>query len=228
MQMSHPSAGLAALLVAGLLAGCSTARVGGIDTTNRHVAAMERITAQRLMATLDEFEGVALLSIGKAGLVGFGVLGFSGTVFVKDAETGQFGPPSFIGASGPSVGLVYGGVNLVDCLLLFRKRADAVALAKRPAAVNFTNEASFAVWGRKSMTVPGGRCFSDGAGLSLGAVELELVFGGPNRGLHRNLYAEDATVDRIHDGSVTVPAELADAIARVNALMGTAGSRSER
>jgi hypothetical protein len=211
---------IVAVLAAYVLTGCSSARTGGIRSANRHVAMMEKITEQRLMGELGDFEGVALLSIGKAGLVGFGVLGWKGTVFVKDPGTGRFGPPSFIGAAGPSVGLAYAGINWVDCLLLFRSREDAVALAKRVAALNFTNEASFLLWGRKSMTVRGGRCFSDGGGVSLGAIELELLVGGPNTGLHHRLYADGTTVEQIHAGGVTVPPELADAIARVNAVMG--------
>lgn len=207
------------LLMLAVVTGCATSRNAGVNTAVRHIGAMERIADNRSLYKLSDYEGAALLSLGKAGAVGFGVMGWSASVYVKDPVKQEFGPPSFVNAGGFSVGLAYGGLNAVDCLILFRNREDAINFAKRRANLNFTNEASFLAWGRKQMTVPGGKSFSDGAGLALGAIELELLFGGPRKSLHGNMYEKGATVDKILLGDVVIPEELKAGLEKLNLLM---------
>ena len=206
-------------LMLATITGCATSRTAGINTANSHIGAMERIANNHNLYRLSDYEGAALLSLGKAGAVGFGVMGWSASVYVKDPVKKEFGPPSFVNAGGISAGLAYGGLNAVDCLLLFRNRQDAINFAKRSANFNFSNEASFLAWGRKQMTVPGGNSFSDGAGLALGAIELELLFGGPRDSLHENMYGKGATVDKILLGDVTIPDDLKVGMEKLNLLM---------
>lgn len=202
-----------------MFAGCATSRTAGINTAIDHIGAMERIANNRNLYHLSDYEGVALLSLCKVGAVGFGVMGWSASVYVKDPVKKEFGPPSFVNAGGGSVGLAYGILDVVDCLLLFRNRDDAIKFAKRTVNFNFSNEASFLVWGRKQMTVPGANSYSDGAGLCLGAIELELLFGGPSNSLHENMYQKDATVDKILVGDVVIPEELKAGLEKLNVLM---------
>lgn len=206
-------------LLMSTLVGCATGRTGGINTAIRHIDLIETIANKDNIYHLSDYEGVALLSLGKAGAVGFGALGASGSVYVRDAATKAFGPPSFLGYGGVSAGLAYGGLNVVDTLLLFRHREDAANFAKRAGAVNFSNEASFLAWGAKQMTIPGASSHSDGAGLALGALELEFLIGGPRNGLNRDVYNVDAHVDKILAGDVTVPQEMKTALAKLNVLM---------
>lgn len=206
-------------LLLSTLVGCATGRTGGINTAIKHIDMIETIANADSIYRLSDYEGVALLSLGKAGAVGFGAIGASGTVYVRDAGTKAFGPPSFLGYGGVSAGLAFGGLNVVDTLLLFRHREDALNFAKRQGAVNFSNEASFLAWGAKQMTIPGAVSYSDGAGLSLGALELEFLVGGPRDGLNKDVYSVDAKVDRILTGDVTVPQELKVALAKLNVLM---------
>lgn len=200
------------------MTGCATSRMAGIDTTRTHVNRMETILHNRDVYHLSDYEGVALLRLGKVGAVGFGAIGTTASVYVRNLETKDFGPPSFVSYGGISAGLAYGGLNIVDCVLLFRNREDAIKFAKRSVAANFSNEASFLMWGRKQMTIPGARSFSDGAGLALGAIELELVVGGSRDSLHKNMYQVDS-VDKILLGDVAVPEELKEALDKLNVLM---------
>jgi len=209
---------VAMVLLASLVSGCATSRRAGIRTATRHVSAIEKIAADRHVKLAD-FEGVALVSLGKLGAFGLGVMGKGASVYLKQQDTSRFGPPAFVSYGGVSAGLAYVGVNFADCLILFEKREDAERFAKRSIDFNFSNEASLLIWGRKQMTVPGGMSASDGAGLSVGAIELELLFGGKRKRLHRNLYQADATVDRVLVGDVTIPEELRIALDRLNALM---------
>ena len=202
-----------------IVSGCATTRQSGIDTANKHVDKIERIASQRFMNDFSKFDGVGLISLGKAGALGLGGVGWKGTIFVRDPETGRFGPPSFIGSGGFSVGLIYAGITAVDCLLLFLNREDAIDFAKRKTNINFTNEATFGIWGRKQMTTSKGQFFSDGAGLSVGAIELEFLFGGPLDKLHKNLYHDSVTVEQILNGDVAVPKDIADVLERLNLLM---------
>ncbi|MDD5706983.1 MAG: hypothetical protein PHR35_13755 [Kiritimatiellae bacterium] len=206
-------------LVLATLTGCATSRTAGINTANRHIRAIETIANNHDLYRMSDYEGAALLWLGKAGAVGFGALGWSASVYVKDPVKKEFGPPSFINAGGVSVGLAYGGLNSVDCLILFRNRQDAINFAKRSAHFNFSNEATFLAWGRKQMTVPGGKSFSNGAGLALGAIELELLFGGPRNSLHENIYGKGATVEKILLGDVTIPEDLKSGLEQLNLLM---------
>lgn len=210
---------VALLVIAVVAAGCATSRAAGIRTATAHVDAIEDIAKKRQMGGFSEYEGVALVTLGKAGAMGFGLMGASVTVFARDPKTRDFGPPSFVNYVGPSIGLGYGGVDVADCLVLFKQRKDAERLAKRGIGLNFSNEVSFVVWGRKQMTIPGGKSFSDGAGLCLGFIEFEFLFGGPRNSLHRNLYSPDATPDKILSGAVAVPPELKPAMQKLNAVM---------
>ena len=202
-----------------IVSGCATTRQSGIDTATKHIDKMERIANQRFMNDFSKFDGVGLISLGKAGALGIGGVGWKGTVFVRDQDTGQFGPPSFIGSGGFSIGLAYAGITAVDCLLLFLNREDAIEFAKRKININFTNEATFGIWGRKQMTTSKARFFSDGAGLSVGAIELEFLFGGPLNKLHKNLYHDSVTVEQILNGEVAVPREIVDVLKKLNLLM---------
>jgi lipid-binding SYLF domain-containing protein len=206
-------------LVGVTVSGCATSRTAGVNTAINHIGAMERIANNHDLYRLSDYEGAALLSLGKAGAVGFGAMGWSASVYVKDPVKKEFGPPSFVNAGGVSAGLAYAGLNVVDWLLLFKHRDDAVNFAKRTAHANFSNEASFLVWGRKQMTVPCANSFSDGAGLALGAIELELLFGGPRESLHENMYQTGATVDKILQGEVVIPEELKAGLVKLNLLM---------
>jgi lipid-binding SYLF domain-containing protein len=207
------------LLIFAVLSGCSATRSSGINTALNDIASMERIANNHNLYGLYPYEGVALLSLGKAGAIGFGIIGWSASVFVKDPAKNEFGPPSFVDAGGFSIGLAYGVVTSADCLLLFNHREDAVNFAKKSANINFTNEANFLIWGRKQMTISGANSYSDGAGLSLGAVELEFLFGGPRDSMHENMYETGATVDKILAGDVAIPEELKPGLERLNRLM---------
>ncbi|BCG46682.1 hypothetical protein GEOBRER4_n1490 [Citrifermentans bremense] len=206
-------------LILVLFTGCATSRISGVDMATRDVAAIERISSNRGLSELSDIEGVALLSLVNGGMGGFGATGWSASVFVKDPVKKEFGPPSFLNAAGVTVGLGYLGVNNADCLLLFRKREDAVGFAKKSINFNFSNEASFLVWGRKQMTISDAESFSDGAGLSFGLIGLELLLGWRRDSLHEEMYQQGATVDTILSGEVAIPDELKPALAKLNLLM---------
>lgn len=206
-------------LLLALLTGCAGSRIAGINTASSDVDAMERIADNHELSQLSDYEGVALLSLGKAGMAGLGLTGWSASIFVKDPATKEFGPPSFLNAAGVSVGLGFLGINSVDCLLLFRSREDAKAFAKKSFNFNFSNEASFLFLGRKQMTISDAKSFSDGAGLSVGFIELEVLIGWRPDSLHEEMYQQGATVDKILLGKVTMPNELNAILAKLNLLM---------
>lgn len=129
----------------GLAAGCATSRTAGLNTAMNHVATIERIANNRHLYNLTDYQGVAVVSMGKLGAVGFGAMGWSSSVYVRDPASNAFGPPSFVNAGGASAGIAYGGLNVVNCLLLFRNREDAIRFAERSATANFSNEASLLV-----------------------------------------------------------------------------------
>ena len=199
--------------------GCASSRTAGIEAAVKDIEAIERISNNRRLYNLQEFEGVALLSLGKAGAFGIGVMGATASIYLKNPETDEFGAPSFVGYGGPSIGLLYGFIGAFDCLLLFKNREDVDKFSKKHGAFNFTNEASFMIWGRRQMTIPGALSYSDGAGLSVGAIEFEFLAGGPNDSLHGNMYGVDTTVDKILIGDVQIPEELKEALERLNVLM---------
>jgi hypothetical protein len=166
-----------------------------------------------------DYEGVALLTLVKGGVGGLGITDWTASVFVIDPVKKSFGPPSFVSASGFSIGFGYAGLNIADCLLLFRNREAAIRFASREKHFNYSHEASLLILGRKQMTVPGACSFSDGAGLCVGFVELEMLFGGPMKELHQNMYNEGATVEKILYGNVSIPDELKSALEKLNLLM---------
>jgi lipid-binding SYLF domain-containing protein len=202
-----------------LATGCSTSKSAGIHMATSDIETIETIAEKQDTLNLSDYEGVALLSLAKGGVSGFGITGWSASVFVKDPVKNIFGPPSFVSVSGLSVGVGYAGLNIVDCLLLFKNRDDAVKFASRETHFNFSNEASLLIWGRKQMTVPGALSASDGAGLCVGFVELELLFGGPRGSLHKNMYQEEATVEKILLGDVAIPEEIKGGLEKLNLLM---------
>jgi lipid-binding SYLF domain-containing protein len=211
---------IAMAVVALFASGCATSRTAGVNTAIRHINAIDKITEHRRIVKLSDFDGVALLTLAKVGAIGLGLESASASVYVRNPETKKFGPPAFVGYGGPSIGLLYAGLNLVDCVVLFKSREAAERFAKSGFVLNFSNEASLLIWGRKQMTISGARIkASDGAGLSLGAIELEFLFGGSRNRLHRNMYQADATVDKILVGDVTVPPELAKALEKLNIAM---------
>lgn len=199
--------------------GCS--REHGLSTSRSHIRSIKTILEPRarLGTRLDTFHGVALLRIVKAGVLGIGGQIAEATVYVRNPETGKFGPPAFAGYGGVSLGLVFGVLDIADCAILFEDRADAVAFAKRPIWVNFTNEASFFLWGAKQMTIRGGDSYSDGAGLCLGAIEGELYLGAAKSPLHKALYESDAPPEDILLGKVTIPKGLQASLDGLNKLM---------
>lgn len=205
------------VLVAAAFTGCASSRMSGVSMVNRHVASIETIAANRGL-TLDGYERIALFQLGKVGVYGVGGVGGTATVYVRDDDTQPFGPPTFVKLGGPSIRLGYAGLNLCDCLLLFRQKEAAIRFARSSSLVNFTHEAAFLNAGRKAMTVGGSTSFSDGAGLCLGFVELEFMVGGPQNALHKALYDVSAPVDKILLGDVTVPDDLKNAMERLNVL----------
>lgn len=202
-----------------LLTGCSTSRSTGINMATSDIKTIETIAKRQDTLNLADYEGVALLTLVKGGVGGLGITDWTASVFVKDPVKNVFGPPSFVDATGFSIGLGYAGVNIADCLLLFRKRDAAVKFASREKHFNYSHEASFLILGRKQMTVPGACSFSDGAGLCVGFVELEMLFGGPMKELHQNMYKEGATVEKILLGNVSMPDELKSGLEKLNLLM---------
>jgi lipid-binding SYLF domain-containing protein len=201
------------------LTGCSTSRSAGINMAISDIETIETIAKRQDTLSLADYEGVALLSLAKGGVSGCGITGWTASVFVKDPVKNIFGPPSFVDASGFSIGVGYAGLNIADCLLLFRKRDAAVKFASREKYFNYSHEASLLIWGRKQMTVPGAYSFSDGAGLCVGFVELEMLFGGPMESLHQNMYKDGATVEKILSGNVSIPDELKSGLEKLNLLM---------
>jgi lipid-binding SYLF domain-containing protein len=204
-------------LVAISMTGCVSSRYGAIDMVEEHVEAIETIAIDRSL-NLDYYEGIALFQMGKVGIWGLGAVGGTATIYLRDETTKAFGPPTFVGLGGPSIGIGYAGVNVVDCLLLFRRREAAIKFAERGGMVNFTHEAAFATAGRKAMKVPGAKSFSDGAGLCLGFIELEFLMGGPKEELHEDIYEVDTSVEKILLGEAGVPDDLKDALNRLNVL----------
>jgi len=200
-------------------AGCS--RSNSLAMAKSDVDSIETIMDNHHVRRPQKFEGVALMRIVKGGVFGIGFQVAEATVYVKNAETGEFGPPAFVGYGGASIGLVFGFADIVDCAIFFKDRDDAIAFAERTIWANFTNEASFAVWGRKQMTICGGESFSDGAGLCLGAIEGELYLGGPSPSRNDTVYEkDDVSPEEILTGKVTVPDELKPSISKLNAVMG--------
>ena len=216
---------LLSLMVA-FFTGCATSRTAGIDMASRDVAAIERIADNHDLSQLTDFEGVALLSLVKAGMGGFGATGWSASVFVKDPVKKEFGAPAFLNAAGVTVGLGYLGINNTDCLLLFRSREDAVGFAKKKVNFHFSNEVSFLFWGRKKMTIADAKSFSDGGGLSLGLLELELLAGWRPDMLHEEMYLQDE-VGKILSGEVVIPHDLEAPLAKLNLLMKRTPNRAE-
>jgi hypothetical protein len=202
-----------------IFTGCASSRTAGINTTISHIGRMERVADNHNLYDLaDHYEGIAMLSIYKAGIFGFAAQGWSASVYLKDPITKEFGPPSFVSDSGVS-GIIYAGLNAVDCLLLFKKRKNAIKFAKRPVVGNFSNEASLLAWGRKQMTVSGANSYSNGAGLAVGLIQLELLAGGSRNTLHENLYGEGSTVDKILVGAVVIPEEIKAELKNLNRRM---------
>lgn len=209
------------LLMLALLTGCSTRRSAGINKAISDIESMEEIADKYNLYNLSDYEGIALISLGKWALwyIGPAGMGWSASIYVKDPVTNEFGPPSFVSAGGISAGLAMIGVNAVDCLILFKNRDDAVNFAKRNVNFNLTSEASWLFWGYKIMTIPGGESYSDALGAAIGLIELELLFGGPRDTLHENMYGKDATVDKILLGDVIIPDDLNATLERLNLLM---------
>ena len=116
---------------------------------------------------------------------------------------------------------------MVDCMILFKDRRDAIKFASSKCIFNFRNEASFLPWGAKQMTIQGGNSFSDGAGLSVGFVELEMFVGGPRDSAHKNLYGEVA-VKKILLGEAGIPPELKESINQLNRFMSKPAARCSR
>jgi hypothetical protein len=202
-----------------LLSGCSTSRSTGINIATSDIKTIETIAKRQDALNLADYEGVALLTLVKGGVGGLGITDWTASVFVKDPVKNLFGPPSFVDATGFSIGLGYAGLNIADCLILFRKRDAAVKFASREKHFNYSHEASFLILGRKQMTVPGACSFSDGAGLCVGFVELEMLFGSPMDEMHRNMYKEGATVEKILLGNVSIPDELTSGLEKLNLVM---------
>lgn len=69
------------------------------------------------------------------------------------------------------------------------------------------------------MTIVDAKSFSDGGGLSLGLVELELLLGWRPDLLHEEMYLQRASVDEILSGEVLIPNELKPSLAKLNLLM---------
>ena len=200
-----------------LFSGCATSRSAGINRATKNIDAITTIADNRDLYRLSHYDGVGLMTLGKAGVYGLGVFGATATIHVRDPETKQFGPPVFMSYGGPSIGLGYAGVNGVNFLLLFENKESAMQFARRGALFNFSNEASFLVWGRKQLTLPNvSRYYSDGAILALGFVEAEFFFGGISDGMHENMYGANVTIEQILSGDVTVPDELQKPLARLN------------
>lgn len=88
-----------ALMIA-MISGCATSKIAGVNTAISHIGAIERIANIHDIQKLSDYEGVALLSLGKAGAIGLGVMGWSASVYVKDSVKKEFGPPSFVNAGG--------------------------------------------------------------------------------------------------------------------------------
>jgi len=212
------SASIAFIAALALASGCATSRTAGINTTQSNVAAIRNIVQDRSLVRLDDYQGIALVQLGKIGAVGFGAMGETVAVFVRDPKTKQFGPPFFSNYGGLSVGLAYGGLNVVDCVVLFASRERAIAFADRPIAANFSNEATFLWAGRKQMTISGGDSYSHGVGLALGCVELEVLVGAPRTGLHSNMYQGETSARKILLGEVTVPPELKQTLQQLDML----------
>lgn len=203
-----------------LASGCATSRSAGINTAVKNIDSIKAIADNRDAYRLSKYEGVGLMTLGKAGAVGFGGMGVSGTVFARNPETKEFGPPAFFHYVGISAGIAYGGLNGVNFLLLFDSRDEAIRFARQSAFFSFSNEAAFLIWGRKQITIPSvGQYYSDGALLALGAIEAELYFGGPRNELHKNMYGSDVTVDQILEGDIAVPQELQRAVGKLNERM---------
>lgn len=197
------------------LAGCATSVSGGAAKSHDHVNTILDIADSRDIR-LNDYEGVALVSLAKVGVFGFAIFGESVSVYVKNPKTKSFGPPVFRDGGGLQPGLLYAGLNVADCLLLFKNAQTAIRFAEDPFLFNFSNEISFGAWGRKSMT-RGPDYYSDGAGLSLGAIEIELGLTSARDGLHGNLYGGEKSVRRILLGDVKVPPELRSSIDKLNA-----------
>ena len=211
--------GLSILLLLIITSGCASSKSAGINAAIKDVEIIEKFKNNRYIYNIKDFDGVALLSISKVGAVGVGLMGASASVYMRNPDTNEFGPPSFVTFGGVSIGLAYAGINLVDCLLLFRNQEDVTHFAKKGGLFNFSNEASFGNFGRKQMTIPKANRYTDGAGLAIGAVELEFLVGGPRDSLHHNMYQVDATVDKILLGDVQVPEELKIALEKLNVIM---------
>ncbi|MCI5208808.1 MAG: hypothetical protein D3910_08450 [Candidatus Electrothrix sp. ATG2] len=209
------------LLILALMTGCATNRTAGVNKALSHIGSMEEIANNHNLHDLSNYEGVAFLSLGKYPLffVLFAAMGWSGSVYVKDPVTKEFGPPSFVSAAGLSAGLALLQINAVDCSILFKNRDDAINFAKRNVNVNVSSEAIYLLWGRKLMTIPGGKSFSDGIGFGFALIELELLFGGSRSILHKNMYGEGVTVDKILVGDVPMPDYLTVGLERLNLLM---------
>lgn len=162
--------------------------------------------------------GLLFLSLVKIGCSGFAGLGWSGSIYVRDPQTKKFGPPSFVSAGGFQPLLAYVGVNVVDCMLLFKSRDYALEFAERSVICNLSAEATFVLWGKKRVRIPGAICHTDAAGLAVGFLAGELLFCGSKDELHENMYNEKSIV-RILAGKVQIPSELKMDIDKLNEFM---------
>jgi len=203
-----------------LLSGCATTKMEGIAKAKSHISSMEQIVDDIDLnrVNLTEYEGVAFLSLLKIGCSGIAGLGWSGTVYVRDPKTKKFGPPSFVSAGGFQPVLIYAGVNVVDGMLLFKSRDSALAFAERSVICNLSFEATFVVWGKKRIRIPGAVCCTDAAGLAVGCLAGELLFCGSKDELHESMYNETSMV-KILGGKVQTPSELKPDIDKLNEFM---------
>ncbi|RWX52010.1 hypothetical protein VU01_10519 [Candidatus Electrothrix marina] len=209
------------LLMLALVTGCSSKRSAGVAKAISDIESMEEIADKYNLYNLSDYEGVALISLGKYPLGYFVVtaMGWSASVYVKDPVKKEFGPPSFVSAGGLSAGLAAFQVNAFDCLILFKNRDDAIKFAKRSVNLNVSSEGVWLAWGYKVMMIPGSDSFSDGIGVGIALVELELLFGGSRDTLHENMYGKGVTVDKIFLNDVTIPDDLKAGLERLNLLM---------
>lgn len=203
-----------------ILGGCATSGTEAVSAVARHTSALERIARER-NPRLCDYQGVALLNIYKGGMFGIGATSWEATVYTKNPGSNSFGAPMFVNAAGPTLGLIYGGLNSAEIMLLFKDRNDAINFVQDPGHFNFTNEIYVATWGRRQMTLPGvsENYYSSGMGLAVGAIELELLLSGNTQEVSDNLYGPGTTINQIATGNVKMPVELNASIARINQLM---------
>jgi lipid-binding SYLF domain-containing protein len=143
-------------LTVGLLLLCFVGTASALDKPDLDLRLQKLISKFELLQlkpdkaipaeTLRKAKGILLLDRTKAGLV-FGFQGGSGVAMVRDAETGNWSAPGWVGAGEASFGLQIGGQQSFFVILLMNTNSTRMLLE---SSMEFGGEAGATVSSKSS------------------------------------------------------------------------------